>query len=72
MFKMIYYFSMVVIGYLVLKDMDFVPPCLGGSGNLDNLYLDWAVWEKPFYFDLLFFAMSGYHIEALVAQAFRE
>jgi hypothetical protein len=63
---------MVMLGYYVLKDLDFLPPCLGGSGDFDNLYFQWSTWTKPKNFDLLFFIMSGYHIEALASQIFKE
>lgn len=69
---MFYYIIMVSLGYFIIKDSDFLPPSMGGHGSIENLYVDWAVWRKPEHFDMIFFIMSGYHIEALVSQIFKE
>lgn len=40
-YKVLYYSTMTIVGYLILKDTDILPPWLGGSGALENAFKDY-------------------------------
>lgn len=54
------------LGYWVIKDMNCLPPMLGGTGHLSNWANDLPAWEKPQYFDVLFMISAGFFLEDLV------
>ena len=37
-FKFLYYSLCSLFGYYVVKDMDMVPPIMGGSGHISNAF----------------------------------
>jgi acyl-CoA-dependent ceramide synthase len=69
---MIYRFIMTSAGYLIIKDCPFLPPMLGGSGDLDNWFKDLPAWEKPPYYDTFFIISIGFFLEDLVELSVRK
>ena len=63
---MIYYVLWTVVGYILIKDLDACPRMLGGSGQLDKVYQDWPVWDKPTGLDIFYCASIGYHLESTI------
>ena len=72
LFKLVYYSASVFFGYLMLREVDFLPPCMGGTGSLRNLFTDYPNWKKPDFYDVIFIASSGYHIETLFNHIFSD
>lgn len=63
LYKFVYYLSCSVAGYYVMKDSVILPPSLGGSGSLDNIYAGYP-YQKPIpYFIELSLFQLGYYIE---------
>ena len=40
-FKFLYYFTAVTIGYFIIKDLDCLPPKMGGRGVLSNIFFEY-------------------------------
>jgi len=57
------------IGFYIIKDLDCLPPMMGGTGNLNKLFIDYPKFDKPPYFDFYFIFITGYHIESLFNHA---
>ena len=54
------------LGYYVIKDLEGLPPMMGGQGHLSNIFKDYPAWTKPDYFDLFYCASIGYHLESFI------
>ena len=59
-----YYVLWTALGYYVIKDLQTLPPMMGGSGDVANIDKEFPVWNKPHYFDLFYCASIGYHLES--------
>lgn len=70
LFKFCYYIVWTSLGYYVIKDLEGLPPMMGGSGSLSNLFSDYPAWKKPQYFDLFYCASIGYHLESAITFVF--
>lgn len=56
---------------MIIKDLDFVPPIMGGSGDLSKVFADYPKFSnKPQYFDFYYVFITGYHIESLFTHIF--
>jgi ceramide synthetase len=62
-YKILYYSTMTIVGYLILKDTDILPPWLGGSGALENAFKDYPY--QPQYPHMLTYSLVclGYYLE---------
>lgn len=38
LYKNIYYTGCAIVGFLIMKDSEILPPSLGGSGSFENIY----------------------------------
>ena len=69
-FKLFYYIFIVVIGFLVLKDEDYFPKALMGTGTFSNVfkngYPDLFFHTKPAYFNYYFLGCLAFHITDLI------
>lgn len=62
MYKLLYYFSITVFGYIVLRDSPVLVPELGGSGDFWNMFKDWPYLEHPPIYKYYYLISMGYHI----------
>ena len=49
LFKAFYFSMTTFVGYYVLNKTDFLPPMLGGTGSLKNLYNNFPFVDDPSY-----------------------
>ena len=72
--KFIYYFSVTVFGYFVLRKTDFFPREMGGAGKLENLfnkgYPESFFFDRPWGFDLHHFINLAYTIVDFICITF--
>ena len=68
MFKDIYFTLAVIFAYYIAKDSYFMPPSLGGSGNIDLVFNDTPYFnsEGIFYIREYFMMQLGYHLHSLI------
>ena len=64
-FKSFYYLCSTLAGYYVIRDLDCLPPMMGGHGDLSKVFSDYPKFDKPPYFDFYYIFITGYHIESL-------
>ncbi len=63
MYKTLYYFSITIFGYIVLKDSIVLVPELGGNGNFSDMFKgDWPYLEHPPIYKYYYLISMGYHI----------
>lgn len=72
-FKLLYFIFTTVWGYKIMKDDDYMPPSLGGSGNitmcLDKVYNPYGKHNPDLKYYIL--VTSGYHIAQLLIHLFK-
>ena len=51
-----------------MKDSFILPPCLGGSGSLNNVFQDFPYITPPKHYHLYFTISMGFHVHALLHQ----
>lgn len=66
MYKLLYYFSITVLGYIVLRDSPVLVPELGGSGDFYNMFKGWPYLEHPPIYKYYYLISMGYHIGQLI------
>lgn len=70
LFKVVYYTTIVIIGYSIMKDSDFFPKELGGSGDMINLFKNgvpgYLFFEKPAFFNHYYLSNLGFIITDLI------
>ncbi len=62
LYKLIYYSSITIYGYIVLKDSIVLVPELGGSGNFYDMFKGWPYLEFPPIYKYYYLISLGYHI----------
>ncbi len=62
LYKLIYYSSITIYGYIVLKDSIVLVPELGGSGNFYDMFKGWPYFEFPHIYKYYYLISLGYHI----------
>jgi hypothetical protein len=70
MFKLIFYIFMTVLGYILLKQLDYFPTSLGGKGYLMKIFESgypgtFYHW-KPDYFDFYYLTALGFCVTDLI------
>jgi len=66
-YRTIYFIFAVAWGYIVLKDQDYLPPSLGGSGDISNA---WKNYEFPTHapgMKMYTLVTMGYHVGGLIS-----
>lgn len=66
---MVFYSSNVIFGYYVLKDCNFLPPQLGGSGSFANIFKDGnmdSTFEKPPFFKLYYMIYLSHNLTDMI------
>jgi hypothetical protein len=63
---------MTILGYYILKDCEFMPPSLFGTGDLDNWFMQLPTWPKPWGFEIFFLCSIGFFLEDIVELICRE
>ena len=64
LFKLIYYSTWTCVGYYIIRDMESLPPMMGGKGSFQDIFNEFPVWTKPRGFDIFYCASIGYHLES--------
>lgn len=65
-YKFTYFVSSVSWGYYILKDQDYLPPSLGGKGEIANA---WKNFDAPVHapgMKMYTLVTMGYHVGGLV------
>lgn len=65
-FKMNYYFFACVWGYVLLKDLYFIPPALFGSGRLEDIETKFPYSGFPPMFRYYYLGTMGFHFYSTV------
>jgi len=64
-FKLTYYSSAAIFGYILLKDNYVLPPMLGGSGSFYNQFTDWPYFKHPPLYMYYYTGTMGFHLGTL-------
>jgi hypothetical protein len=69
-FKVTYFIAISIISYYILRQLDFFPTSLGGSGEIVNMFKDgypgYFFFWKPDYFNIYYLGTLGYHVIDLI------
>jgi hypothetical protein len=70
LFKVVYYTIIIIVGYSIMKNSDFFPSELGGSGEMINLFKNgvpgYLFFDKPAYFNSYYLCNLGFIITDLI------
>jgi len=69
-FKFFLFVTACIVGWFVLKDIDFMPKSLFCNGDMNKIWKDFPYWRKSTYFNTYYMVQFGYHLESLVSQMF--
>jgi len=64
-FKFFYFTLSTIMGYYVLKDEEYLPRSLFGSGDIHKIYKGFPFVYKCQYFDMYYTVQFGFHLESL-------
>lgn len=70
LFKLCFFLCMTVYGYLTLRDQDFLPPQLGGSGAVANAWTGWPYSSVSWALKRYYLLELSYHTHSLVFHLF--
>jgi hypothetical protein len=69
-YKMIYFIFISVVSFNILKQLNFFPTTLGGSGQVVNMleagFPEYFFFWKPDYFNIYYLANLSYHLTDLI------
>ena len=69
-YKSLYYLFASIFGYVIIRDLDCLPPMMGGNGVLVKMFDDYPTFEKHPFFDFYYVFITGYHLESLYTHLF--
>lgn len=65
-YKGFYFIVATVWGYFVMRDSDFLPPCLGGKGDLSRVLDNYPLVKWPDGLRTYYLFTMGYHLHMLL------
>jgi len=69
-YKFVYFTLSTIMGYYVLKDEDYLPRSLFGTGDIHKIYKGFPFIDKAPYFNMYYMVQFGFHLESLVSHTF--
>jgi hypothetical protein len=66
-YKTIYFTMAVVIGYIVMKDLEYMPKSLLCNGDPTKVFKVFPYHKKTTYFDVFYISQVGYHLESFLS-----
>jgi len=67
-FKFFYFVTACIVGWCVLKDVEFMRKSLLCNGDLSKTFEDFPYFKKSEYFNIYYLVQFGYHFESFVSQ----
>lgn len=67
-YKSLNYISLTIIGYSLLKDESYLPPSLGGHGDVENMWVDLPYQIQNPKLRIYYLVSFGYHLHSLIDQ----
>ena len=71
-FRVFYFLTTNPVCYYLIKDEPWLPPMMGGKGELELWDDGLPTWRKPAYFDVLYCAMLGTYMEDIFELFYQE
>lgn len=66
LYKFLFYSFSTITGWYILKDEIYLPVCLGGKGDINNIFIDFPYVERPRYYTYYFTGCMGFHFGSLL------